>query len=308
MGTQDILVPLLKLFLLVIPGFLLSKKGIVSEYNSKSVSLIVVYVTWPCLIVDSLQVTFTRTKLLNAAYVSAALLAVLALSYLLSKIACRAIKIERSRTYLFSFMLLFSNTGFMGIPVTNALYGKEGVFYAVLIDALCNIFIYTAGILLIKKSTGTNGEATYKELLSPGMFGIVLGLILFATNTRLPAVLGDAVAMTGSATTTLAMLVLGFQLGKIRLKELTGDASIYLLAALKLILIPLVFFIFFSLTLPELSLFSKVLILEISMPVAVSTAIFTQQYDGDLAFTTKGVLLTTMISMITVPILAVIAN
>ncbi len=252
--------------------------------------------------------TFSITLLINAGYITAAFFVIMIISFLLSKAACRVISLEKSRTYLFTFMLLFSNTGFMGIPISHALYGKEGVFYAVLMDALCNIFIYTAGIMLIKKSTGTYEKAAFRELLSPGFISILIGILLFATNTKLPFVLGDSVAMIGAATAPLAMLMLGFQLGKIHIRELVGDLSIYLLAGLKLIVIPLIFTLFFIGLFENPSLFVKVIILEISMPVAASTVIFTQRYDGDITFTSKGVLLTTAISIITIPIFAVIVN
>jgi predicted permease len=308
METLEILMPLIKLFLIIVPGYILSKKSIISEEQSKGLSLIIVNVTWPCLIIDSLQMAFSRQLLINAGYVSAVLLLTLLVAYLLSQAACRTLKVEKSKTYLYTFMLLFANTGFMGIPISNALYGREGVFYAVLIDSLCNIFIYTMGIMLIKKSTGRYGKADFGQLFSPGFFCIIIGVVLFLANMRLPSVLGDSVALIGSATSPLAMLVLGFQLGKIHLKELVGDFSIYLLAGLKLILIPALFLIGLNLIFVNLSLFAKVIILEISMPVAASSAIFTQQYEGDVKFTTKGVLLSTAISIITIPVFAVLAS
>jgi len=308
METLEILVPLLKLFLIIIPGYILSRKNMISEEQSKGISLIVVNVTWPCLIVDSLQMSFSRMLLINAGYVLTVLLLTLIVAYLLSQAACRTIKIEKNKTYLYTFMLLFANTGFMGIPISNALYGKEGVFYAVLIDSLCNVFIYTFGIMMIKKSTGMYEKADFEQLFSPGFFCIMIGAVLFLTNTKLPSVLGDSVTLVGSATSPLAMLILGFQLGKIRFRELVGDLSIYILAGLKLIVIPLIFLAGLSFFLSDLSLFAKIIILEASMPVAASSAIFTQKYDGDVRYTTKGVLLSTAISIITIPIFAILVN
>ncbi|HWQ80616.1 MAG TPA: AEC family transporter [Anaerovoracaceae bacterium] len=308
MDTTGILIPLIKLFLIIIPGYILSKKCIINEEQNKGISLIVVYVTWPCLIVDALQMPVSRDLLINACYVTAAMFTTLIIAYLLSRTVCRVASIEKSKTYLFTFMLIFANTGFMGIPISFALYGKEGVFYAVLIDALCNIAIYTMGIALIRKSIGMDGKGDYSQLLSPGMAGIVIGALLFLTNTRLPSALGESVALIGSATAPLAMLTLGFQLGKIRLKELLGDLRIYLLAFLKLAIMPLIFLLVLTLIFTDLSLFAKVIILEASMPVAASSAIFTQRYDGDVKFATKGVLLSTALSIITIPIFTLLMN
>jgi hypothetical protein len=304
----EILVPLIKLFLAIIPGYILSKKNTINEEQNKGVSQIVMYVTWPCIIVDALQMPVSTELLINTCYVTAVIFVTLAVAYLISRAVCRMVSIEKSKTYLFTFMLLFANTGFMGIPISLAMYGKEGVFYAVLIDALNNIAIFTMGIVLIKKSAGINGKGDFRQLLSPGMAAIVIGALLFLTNTRLPSVLGESVSMIGSATAPLAMLILGFQLGKIHPRELLGDLRIYLLALLKLAVVPAIFFMGLTLIFTDLSLFAKVVIMEASMPVAAATPIFTQQYDGDVKFTTKGVLLTTALSVITVPIFALLVN
>mgnify|MGYP000879442374 CR=1 FL=1 len=308
MDATGMLIPLIKLFLILIPGYVLSKKNILSEEQNKGVSLIVVYVTWPCLIVDALQIPVTRELLINACYVIAVIGVIVVFAYLLSRMVCRIISIEKSKAYLFTFMLVFSNTGFMGIPVSFALYGKEGVFYAVLIDALCNIGIYTMGIALIRKSIGLEGKGDYRELFSPGMASIVIGVLLFLANVKLPAALGESVALIGSATAPLAMLVLGFQLGKIRLKELVGDLRIYLLAFLKLVVMPAFVLVILKFIFTDLSLFAKVILLEASMPVAASAAIFAQRYDGDVKFMSKGVLLTTTLSIATVSVFTLLVN
>lgn len=308
MDTTGMLIPLIKLFLMIIPGYILSKKNILSEEQNKGVSSIVVYVTWPCLIVDALQIPVSNELLINACYVTAVMAVTFVFAYLLSRAVCRIASIEKSKTYLFTFMLIFANTGFMGIPISFALYGKEGVFYAVLIDALCNIAIYTMGIALIKKSAGLEGKGDYRELLSPGMAAMAIGALLFLTNVKLPSALGESVSMIGSATAPLAMLTLGFQLGKIHLKEFVGDLRIYLLSFLKLAVMPSIFLMGLTFFFTDLSLFAKVIILEASMPVAATSAIFTQRYDGDIKFVTKGVLLSTALSIATIPVFALLVN
>lgn len=308
MDKFGILIPLIKLFLILIPGYILSKKNILSEEQNKGISLIVVYVTWPCLILDALQLPVTKELLINAVIVTVVIAITFFFAFLLSRAVCKIISMEKSKTYLYTFMLLFGNTGFMGIPVSLALYGKEGLFYAVLIDALYNIPIFTVGIALIKKSIGLEGKGDYRELLSPGMIATAIGVLLFLTNVKLPSALGESVALIGSATAPLTMLALGFQLGKIHFKELVGDLRIYLLAFLKLIVMPAIFLVGLNFIFADLSLFVKVIILEASMPVAACSAIFTERYDGDIRFVSKGVLLSTALSIATIPVFTLLVN
>lgn len=306
MGISEIIAPLAMLFMIIIPGFVFSRKNLINEIQSNGISTVIINLTWPCLIIDAMQVGFSKEVLINCGYISVIIIAASVIAFILAKILCKAIKLETYKTYLFTFMLLFANTGFMGIPIINALYSKEAVFYAALLDMVFDIFIYTVGIMLIQKSTSASAKASFKEFLSPGVFAIVLGFTMFLFDFRLPETIGGSVRLIGAATTPLAMFLIGYQLGKINMKELLGDINIYVLAAAKLLVIPAILFAIMHFTIGNDSLLAKVIVLEMSMPVAACTVLFTQQYRGDVAFATKGVLLTSVLSILTIPIFAII--
>jgi predicted permease len=203
-------------------------------------------------------------------------------------------------------MVIFGNTGFIGIPVINALYGKNAVFYASIVEMVNNIFLFTIGIILIQLSAGVKAKINLKGMLTPGMFGIIIGFALFLLNLELPGFIGDSISIIGAATTPLSMIVIGVQLGHISIKELLGDKNLYLLSFMKLLIIPAAVFLLLRFGLKDVSLLAKVIIIEFAMPVAACTTIFSQQYNGDVAFSTKGVMLTTIFSIITIPIFAVL--
>lgn len=306
MATAEIILSLVKLFLMIIPGYILSKKNIIDEHQCKGVSSIVINLTWPCLIVCSLQMAFSVELVINMGYIAVAMLAAMVIAYAFAKGTCRVMNIDKSKAYLITFMLMFGNTGFMGIPVCTVLYGQEGTFYAALLDAIGDIFIFTVGLLLIEKSTGKHIGLGIKHFLTPGFASIVIGIGLFVSGIQLPDVIYMPLDKIGSATTPLAMFVVGYQLGNIHFKEMIGDIRLYAMSALKLLAMPVIFYAVMMIVFGELSLFAKVVVLEMAMPVAACTTMYSEQYDGDVGFATKGVLLTTVISIITLSIFAVI--
>ena len=308
MATTQIILSLIKLFLMIIPGYILSKAHVIDEHQSKGISSIIVNLTWPCLIVISLQREFSKELCVNMGILAAAMVAAIGIAFVLAKAASRVLKLDASHTYLMVFMLMFGNTGFMGIPVCNVLYGGEGTFYAALIDCVQDIFIFTAGLILIEKSTGKHIGLSPKHFLTPGFASIVIGLLLFVCRITLPDVIAVPMSTIGAATSPLAMLVVGFQLGKINFREMIGDGRLYVLSFLRLLVIPLIFLLLVELIFPEMTTLTRALIVEMATPVAMCTTIYSQQYDGDVAFATKGVMLSTVLSIVTLSAFAVVVE
>lgn len=308
MATTQIIMSLIKLFLMIIPGYLLGRYNVMDEQQSKGISTLIVNVTWPCLIVISLQRDFSAQLCINMGILAAVMVSAVVIAFLLAQVLCRSMKLDKAKTYLVTFMLIFGNTGFMGIPVCTVLYGGEGTFYAALIDAVQDIFIFTVGILLIEKSTGKHIGISIKHFLTPGFASVVIGVGLFVARIMLPDIIATPMETMGSATGPLAMMVVGFQLGKLNLKDLISDKRLYVMSFVRLLIMPLIFLGVVMLVFPEMSLLGKVIIVEMATPVAACTTIYSQQYDGDVAFATKGVMLSTVLSIVTLSAFAVLVE
>ena len=294
---------------MIIPGFLLGRTGVMSDEQSKGLSTVIVNVTWPCLIVISLQRDFSKELCINMGILAIAMIAAMVIAYIIARGLCKVMKsLDDSKAYLLTFMLMFGNTGFMGIPVCAALYGSEGTFYAALIDAVQDIFICTVGIILIERSTGKHIGLSVKHFLTPGMASIVVGLGLFVAGITLPSIISVPMETVGSATAPLAMMVVGFQLGRLSFKDLLEDKRLYVMSAFRLLAIPLIFLAGVLLIFPDMSLIGKVIVVEMATPVGACTTIFAQQYDGDVGFSTKGVMLSTVLSLVTLSVFAVIVE
>ncbi|MBI6874405.1 AEC family transporter [Clostridium aciditolerans] len=306
MTIMEIINSLCMIFIMIIPGIIFRKKELIDTNQSKGISTVVVNLTWPCLVIDAMQVKFSQEIFKRSQYIFVVVLLVFAIAFIVGFLLVKMLKIKREQGGIFAFMLVFANTGFMGIPVINALYGKEAVFYASIIEMVNDIMLFTVGIMLIQLSAGIKTKISFKEFLTPGIIGVIIGYVMFLCNFQLPGFLGHSVNIIGAATTPLTMFVIGVQVGELRFKELLGNGAIYVMSFVKLLIIPIIALLIMRFIFNDSSLLAKVLIISFAMPVAACTTIFSQQYNADVGFATKGVLLSTVVSVATIPIFAMI--
>lgn len=301
-----ILNSLVMIFILIIPGIFFRKRESLTETQNEALSSVVVNLTWPCLVIDAMQVEFSIQTLKNCGYIFVISLIIFAILLLISFPLAKAMKMPKTKQYLMVFMLLFGNTGFIGIPVIKALYGTEAIFFAAIIELINDILIFTIGMALIQMSAGAKLKLGVKQFLNPGLIGVLIGLALFMLDLRLPELLGGSVEMIGAATTPLTMFVIGFQLGGLNFKEIAGDWQVYIICFVKLMIAPLITLLIVKLWAGDLTLLEKVLIMSFAMPVGSVSVIFSQQYKGEVAFATKSVLLSTVLSILLIPIFAIL--
>lgn len=306
MLVWSILSSLIMIFLLIVPGIFFKKRNIITENQNDAFSSLVVNLTWPCLVIDAMQMEFSMQVLKHSIYMLVVALIVFAILILISFPLSKVLRLSRTKQYLTVFMLIFGNTGFLGIPVIKALYGSDAVFYAAILEMINDILMFTIGIILIQISTGAELKVSPKQLLSPGLAGVAIGLILFLLNLQLPQLLAGSIEMIGAATTPLTMFVIGYQLGGLKMKEIVGEWQVYVISLAKLLLVPTITLLLVKFWAGDFSLLEKVLIISFAMPVASATAIFSQQYKGETAFATKTVLLSTVLSIVTIPVFAII--
>ena len=145
-----------------------------------------------------------------------------------------------------------------------------------------------------------------KELITPGFISIIIGVTLFLLDIKLPVVLGETLATVGGITTPLAMFIIGYKLGKMKIKDMLGDWTAYIVSAFRLLVLPAIVLGALVLFGVEMTVLTKVIAMEIAMPVATCTVIFVEQYKGNTEFASKCVLLSTLLSVVTIPIFAML--
>jgi len=215
----------------------------------------------------------------------------------------RMLRIPRQELGVFRFALLFSNVGFMGYPVVLAVFGQEGLFYAVVYNLPFNLLVFTLGVALLKVSDNTAAyRVTWQLFVSPAVVAVVIGFVLFAFSIALPIPLLLAVRQIGGVTTPLSMIVVGSLLAAINGSRWLANGRIYFISLLRLVLVPLA--VWFSLRLfTSHSLLLGVPTLIAAMPAAANTAILADECNANPAFAAQVVFVSTLLSALTIPLL-----
>ena len=193
MVVWPILSSLIMIFILIVPGVFFKRKNIFTVEQNGAINSIVVNLTWPCLVIDAMQMEFSMQILKDCGYIMVVCVIILALMFVLSFPFAKMVKLTKRKRYVTIFMLMFGNTGFIGIPVIQALYGTDAVFYAAIVELINDVLIFTVGIMLIQMSAGADLKVGFKQFINPGLIGVIIGLILFLLNIQLPEVIGGSI-------------------------------------------------------------------------------------------------------------------
>lgn len=311
MATMDIITALAKIFIIMLPGYILKKTGVLSKQHVEGMSSLITNVTFPCMIIVSMQMEFSMEILNNCKNAIIVFSCIIAVTMVLARVVSKRAKLPRTQSGIFAFMLMFGNTGFIGFPVLSGLFGQEAVLYGALCDAVYNIFMFTIGIALIKPGDERRGRRevirqTVRESLNPCFFGLIIGLVLFIGQISLPEIIGGPMESIGNITSPLAMIVIGAHLAEINFGELFRAKHAYVVCLLKLIVTPLIGLVFVKLIIGTGSLLASAIIIEAAMPVAMCSVIFSEQYKADVNFAVKGVMLTTVMCIVTIPVFAIL--
>ncbi|MBQ9898786.1 MAG: AEC family transporter [Ruminococcus sp.] len=222
------------MLMLIAVGVLCNKTKLISESSNRDLSKLVLQVVNPAVIFMSYQTDYrpelARDLLFTFALSGASFAVTLALAYIFVR------RREDRETEIERFSAVYSNCGFMGIPLADALFGMEGVFYLTAFITVFNLLAWTHGIILI------SGERSVKQVVkvfySPTIISIALGLICFFLQIRLPDVPARAVGYIKELNTPLAMIVSGVSIANTDIPKLLRNARVYLICALRLLILP----------------------------------------------------------------------
>lgn len=292
------------LFLLILVGYVCCKKNIFNGNSVKQTTDLLFYVITPCVIIKAFQMDFDPMMAgrLLVAFICA--VATHVLSILLSALFFRK-KEERQRCVL-RFGTIYSNCGFMALPLAQAVLGEEGVFYCSAYVAVFNLFAYTQGVKMMDTGNGKQKTAL-KTLINPGTVGIAVGLPLFLSSTPLPEIVFQPIKYLAEMNTPLAMLIIGTYLAKTDLASMFKEKSVYFSGALRLLVIPLGMLGLFYLAGIRGILLSALMI-SVCAPPAATTIMFAAKFNQDADLASKEVSLITVLSIVTMPLLVAFAG
>ncbi len=307
MGNYSIRVleKIIVLFIVMIAGYIGKKAKICDEKNTKFMSSLLANITNPCLILYSLQTERTPEKTKTAFYIILLSLAVHTTIAVASALIFRFNKDSRRRS-VYSFGLTYMNCGFMGYPIMMAIFGDtDGLFYGVIYTVIFNLFCWTHGVLVM--DTEKKHGIPWKKMLNPCIISLILSVILFLFNIKLPAVVNDGLTMIGDMTFPLSMLIIGSLLADMRLRDVFKDTNMYLFSIGKLLIVPLVFMIIaYATKMPQL--YALIGITMCSTPTAANTAVQAEIYGNESALAAKLVGITTLFCLATMPFMLMLSQ
>ncbi len=293
MIAQQVLV----LFVLIGVGFLCGKKKILNDASSKGMTDIVLYVVTPCVMITAFQREFSIDLMGKIAVAVLCAALILTGSIFLSLLVLR--DKDESRKKVLQFAAVFSNCGFMSLPLQKAILGDDGWFYGSIFVAVFNIFVWTYGLVSM---SGDKKQLSIKKLaFNPGIFGVVVALILFVCKIKLPYIISQPVSYLSDLNTPLPMLIIGFYLSKADFKKAFTDFGIYAACAVRLIVIPVAAAVIMSLFNIDPTIVVAFIIAS-AAPTAATTTMFAAKYSRNVDLSVGVVASTTLISIITMPL------
>lgn len=296
---------ILILFLLVGVGFFCRRVGILSDYSVTSLSKFLLHICIPAMIIVSMQIPFTNELLVNAEMLILASLGYYLLSLIIAWFAPVILKAKHEEYGVFRFMLVFSNSMFMGFPVLSMIFGQEAIFYAAIFNIPFTILAYSLGIWLLTAKGGGEGRPIFqpKLLLNAAFLSTFVGLALFLTGWTIPDPIGGSLELLGSVTTPLSLVVTGGFLATLNLSKIFGNVRLYAVAVIRLLILPVLVFVIFSQFISD-PLILGVVVVTAGMPAAVNTVMLAAEHRVHPDLAAQGVFITTLISVVTLPLLA----
>jgi predicted permease len=261
-------------------------------------------VTLPCTILISFQREFSPELLIESAWVF--LIATITnffamfVGWVLTRFF-KGLTIDQKRLWI--FILTFGNTGYMGLPVINAVYGPEGLIFCAMVSASFNFMAYTIGIRIISKE---NKKMDWRSIVfNPPLIASVIAIIFFIFSFVPPDPVNNGIKFLADMTTPLAMLIIGSMLAKNDISRVFADKLLYIPLFTRLVALPL-------LTLFALKPFVTnpvmlgVCVILTGMPAATITPIFAERYGGDTDYASKIVFVTTVLCLATTPLISLL--
>lgn len=317
---------MMELFFIIVIGFATYRAGVINSDVKKSLTKVVLKISLPCTILSSVM---------NAAFLPnikeiGRIVLVAFLSYVvyfvIAKISGKLLGLKGKQKGAAEFALIFSNVGFVGYPVTYAIFGPDSVFYTCIFNLPFNVVCYSLGVMLLNaedkasKKKGSTSETLsdnksdkdlsgrinfLKLMLTPALISSIIALVMALINWQGPKLIGEMVETVGAITTPGALLIIGCALAELELSQMFNNWKVYVLSIISVLVTPIIAFITLSpLAGGDMLLIGEAVIIS-GMPVATAGTMLCVEYGGDERFMAQLTFVSTVLSLVTIPLFAV---
>ena len=293
-----VLEQMVMIFILILTGFVLYKKKMISDSASKDLSALVVNVCSPGLIIVSMFNDLSQIPRENVVFVGVIAVIFYIFLILFGYFLVWVLKVPDSLRNAYVLMTVFGNTGFIGIPVALAIIGPESMVYVIVFNFLFNLTIFTFGIMLLKKDT-EGKKRTWKDYLSPGLIACIAAFLIYWFQLGLPEEIETLAGYYGNACTLLSMIVIGISLAGMKVRDMMQNKGLLAFVIIRFIAFPVILALALRPVLPDL-LIRATVVLMAALPVGNFPAMLCEQYGRDPKPIAEGIVVTTILSVFTI--------
>lgn len=300
----NVLVQVAILLILISLGFILTKCKLLNEQGAKGMTNVVLYLVIPCVMINAFSnYSFSKSAVKTLVLGIIIVLLLHALFIIISLVFLRDKDIATKK--VIQFGAIFSNCGFMSLPLQEAILGKSGLFLGVIYVAVFNLLTWTYGLVLM---SGDKKQLSFKKIITnPGIIGFLLGLLLFFLSVTLPQVIAKPIAYVSALNTPLPMLIIGYYIANSNLLDALKDKKCMLCVAFKLAIIP-------TAGLASMYLFGVrgdmlvAMTIASSAPIAAINTMFSEKFSANTKLSASAVSISTVLSLITMPVIITLAQ
>ncbi len=290
-------------FIFIFIGNWAIRKGMVTPDGNKSISALIVNIFNPAMIIGSLmkRSDFTSRDLVIKVFIIA--LCVYAFYIIFAELTNRFFSEKADERKIYRLMIVFSNVGYFGVPMINAIYGANALIYVTIFVFMFNLLAYTYGISVLRSGKSDGSKFELKNFINVGTLASLAALIIFLFDIRFPELFERNMISLGDVTTPMAMMAIGFLLGTASLKEIFLQKRLLIVTLFKMLVFPTIAVVLLKMTgLPQQVIGTCALM--VAMPNGNLPVVLANQYGLDATLGSEGVIMSTLVSILTLPLIA----
>ena len=322
MSMAIVLQQMIIIFILIGIGMILYRRKMISEEGSRQISGLIINVTNPALLICSALEDGPKASLQELGIALASYAAVFAILIAAGFVLPYVLRVPKRLHYAYQVLTVFGNVGFIGIPLASAVLGSQSLIFVSIFNLLFNLLVYTFCTSLLQRAAAQQeaeaAEApvshTQKNVSAPanrtggrlrmlvnaGTISAAVTIIFYLGNFHVPVIISSTLTYAGRATTPLSMLVLGVSVAQMTPKDIFSNPRLYAFTLLRQILVPIGCMLlmrrFFHHT-----LILNTMLLMVAVPAANMPLMLAKQMDMETGSISQGIILTTILSLVTVP-------
>lgn len=324
MSITVVLQQMVIIFLLIGIGMILFRRKMLSEEGSKQISGLIINVTNPALLICSALEDGPKASLTELGIALAAYAVIFALLIGIAFLLPYILRVPKNLHYAYQMLTVFGNVGFIGIPLASAVLGSESLIFVSIFNLLFNLLVYTFGVSLLQRAaagqaakntaspaahtpkdapapTNQSGIGRLRKLVNAGTISAAVTILFYLGNFNVPVIVSSTLSYAGRATTLLSMLVLGVSVAQMAPKDIFSHPKLYVFTLLRQILVPIGCVLLMRGFIDN-KLILNTMLLMTAVPAANMPLMLAKQMDMDSDSISQGIILTTILSLVTVPL------